>query len=411
MIIIGLMIMYVLQMAPSPMLSLLQKHFELHNDILLNLSVNIVFPFIIAGCFFGGKISRKRGIKHLYSCCLTLGAIGCLVGLIAPDSYLVLLVGRAVYGFGFGLGIPFIGSAIMEWFEPQQRGMMEMVNALFPFAGTMICFIAMVPIYELSGDRYQWCMGLWGILLLIVWLFWLRCPVSKDKLCITVEERSSTYSEYLALLKTKELLLINLTFFFAFCVYAYLSVIFPSYLLEIGHMQPALSNMLVAIAFPLTGSFGTVVGGLLTVKTAKRRPIMLLGTAGEALGIIILLGGSNRGIGFIIVGMAVYGFSNGLWIPALYCVPMDLEGMTSQQAGSAFSILTACGMVAGVLSPTLGGGLTMRIGKAMHVGNKIVSHVYGLKWSIGLFLVFDMLAIVLLVLFPETGKKITRSKK
>lgn len=94
-IIIGILISYVDQMSPAPLLDILKDSFNIvNNDALLNLSVSIIFPFIIIASIVGGIIEQKIGTSNLYTWTLIFVAIGTLINYVA-STYTIFLLGRA----------------------------------------------------------------------------------------------------------------------------------------------------------------------------------------------------------------------------------------------------------------------------------------------------------------------------
>lgn len=161
-IIIGVFISYILQMAPSPLLTILRDEFQLfENDALLNLSVSIIFPVLIIFSLTGGAVNRHLGLKKLYAVSLAFMAVGTLMN-YSVTSYIGFLIGRLIFAVGFGLGIPFIGAAIMNCYYGKDQDAMNTVNAIFPFVGTLASFGLLVPLYRLFGNSWRASLGIWG---------------------------------------------------------------------------------------------------------------------------------------------------------------------------------------------------------------------------------------------------------
>ncbi len=114
-IISGIMISYIMQMGPSPLLILLRDEFLLYgNDTTLNLCVSVIFPFLILGGILGGYFDQRLGTSKLYILAMVLLTIGIIGNYWAIDVTLFLIF-RAVFGLGFGLGVPFIGDVLGGW--------------------------------------------------------------------------------------------------------------------------------------------------------------------------------------------------------------------------------------------------------------------------------------------------------
>ena len=60
------------------------------------------------------------------------------------------------------------------------------------------------------------------------------------------------------------------------------------------------------------------------------------------------------------MGIVLVGVGNCIWIPPMFVVPMELEGMTPARVGAAFSLITSCGYAGGLAAPVLAGALSAR---------------------------------------------------
>ena len=131
---------YILQMAPSPILGVLREGYGLGgNDALLNLCVSVIYPMTIAASLLGGRLEGRWGTRRLFTWALAFLAGGTLLN-FAAVNYALFLAGRVLFSVGFGLAIPFIGSAIMNWYGEKGRARMNTLNGMFPFIGTVISF-------------------------------------------------------------------------------------------------------------------------------------------------------------------------------------------------------------------------------------------------------------------------------
>lgn len=149
-------------MAPSPILTILRDEFQLYGrDSWLNLSVSIICPVLIIFSMAGGMVTKKLGLKGLYIIALDFMSGGTILNYIV-GTYVGFLVGRLIFGIGFGLGIPFIGSIIMNCYQGKKQDTMNTVNAILPFVGTLISFGLLVPLYQLFNNSWRTALGIWG---------------------------------------------------------------------------------------------------------------------------------------------------------------------------------------------------------------------------------------------------------
>ena len=96
-----------------------------------------------------------------------------------------------------------------------------------------------------------------------------------------------------------------------------------------------------------------------------------------------------------IAGIIVFALGNGMWMPVMYTMPMEMDGMDDSRVGAAFAFMSSCGFLMGFISPILGGGLTNTIMGMAPLQDPVLRHVFGLKWSLFLFGFTNIAALVL----------------
>lgn len=408
-IILGLMILYVHQMSPAPVMGALSEEFGVTSDVLLNLSISITYPMTVIFSLLGPAIEQKIGTRKLYTLSLIIGSLGLLINFVIPN-YTFFLIGRAMYGISFGLAMPFFGNAIAKWYSDRQKEALNTVNGLYPFIGTIICYGVMFPLYELFSNSNKGAYGIWGVfllVLLIIWLF-LKEPESEEA---EESESSVGLSVFPDLLKRKTIRLLCYTFVCDFTCYSFIAAKLPTYLYELsgGSFSEATSGLIAAFVFPGVGILGGSLGGIYMSKTGLRKPSMLLGQILKFIGFLLAGFGADISIFVVLVGVAVFGIGNALWVPAMYTVPLDLEGMTPAHVGGAFSLITSSGFMIGSIGTVVFGAVTTVFMNASGIADPIASHAYGLKCCILILSSLSLLSTALIAMVKESGTR--RNKK
>lgn len=405
-IVVSILFFYVMQMSPSPLLIQIKDYYNIiNNDMLLNMSASIIFPFIVLACLLGAGLVQKIGTRNLFTVAAVLVIAGGLINLIA-SSYTLLLIGRAIFGLGFGFGVPFIGSAIMKYYDPITREKMNTLNGMFPFMGTVICFLFAVPISNSLGG-FKVSLAIWTVpimLMVIFWVFFIKeSSLPNYAETDSDEEAAEEKGLYLNLLKRKEIRLLCITFMCDFVCYSYIAVIVPTLFFEATTMSESTAGLMAAIAFPAFGILGSSTGGILLSKTGLRKPALVAGQIGKFVGICIATFGCSHSTALLIAGVSIFGFSNGLWMPAMYCVPMDLKGMTPTHVGASFALMNAFGLISGFIAPAVGGWLTNFLMSSSGIADAIANHVFGLQWSLFAFGFVNLIGAVCMMIYRETG--------
>lgn len=366
---------YIQQMAPSPILHLLREAYSLEgSDALLNLCVSIIYPMTIAASLWGSRLEGRLGICRLFTWALCFLTLGVGINLVAR-SYLIFLAGRVLFSVGFGLAIPYIGSAIMNWYGPRGRDRMNTLNGMFPFLGTVISFSTLLPLTERLGS-FRLALGLWGVALAVLLVLWLALARAGDDDGGQTEERGV----YRSLWRMRDIRLLCAVFVLDFFCYAYLVVVLPAFFAEAGGMEPVRAGQWAALTFPAMGILGTLLGGWLMSLLGRRKAVLSAGQLVKLAGMLTLTLGIGSSLWRGLAGAVLFGLGNGMWMPALYAMPMDMPDMTPSRVGAAFALISSCGFAAGFVSPLLGGWMTDLL--AANAGG---DHAFGLKWSLFLF--------------------------
>ena len=171
----------------------------------------------------------------------------------------------------------------------------------------------------------------------------------------------------------------------------------------IGNLTEQTAGLISAFAFPGVGVVGAFLGGALMSMIGKRKPPMAYGQLLKFLGLVLVVFGANISLPLVVVGLACYGLGDGLWMPAVYMLGMELDDMNPTRVGAAFALFISCGYAAGFISPVLGGWLTDFLAPLSGAPNASLGHVFGLKWSLFIFAFANLISFVSVLLLDETG--------
>lgn len=386
---------YIQQMAPSPILHILREAYGLQDsDALLNLCVSIIYPMTILASIWGGRLEGKIGTRRLFTWAQIFLALGIGANLIA-GNYAVFLAGRVLFSIGFGLAIPYIGSAIMHWYGDRGKDRMNTLNSMFPFLGTMVSFSALLPMTECLGS-FQLALGIWGLVLAVLLVLWLALVHERDVPRVRSEQEEPHL--YRGLWRRRDIRLLCMVFVLDFFCYAYLAVVLPTFFAEAGGMDQRQAGQWAAVAFPAMGILGTLLGGGLMGLIRRRKPVLSAGQLVKLAGILVLTLGISRSMWLGVGGAVLFGLGNGMWMPAMYAMPMEMEDMTPSRVGAAFALISSCGFAAGFFSPILGGWLTTLLASAPG------GHAFGLKWSLFFFGFTNLLSYFVSLRLRETHR-------
>ncbi|HHW93467.1 MAG TPA: MFS transporter [Clostridiaceae bacterium] len=355
-IVLGMFFLYIAQMNPSAVLTMIEEEYGI-DAATSGLGVSIIFIPIILFQLVGSYIQDRIGLKKMYICSLLTGGLGIMANLIA-NSFLMFCVGRVLYGIGFGLSTPFIGAAIMHWYNPKQQVTMDTVNALFPYFANVLVFGLTIPLVTLFGGSWQASLSLWGFLCIIVLIAWVIGVKDEGPLKIEQEETTQSTDDksiYGNIIKRKEIIILLIAFVCDFISYSIISILLPTYFQRDHGFSIELANNLTLI-FPIAGIAGGLIAYAVMARTGRRKTLLWLGQAMKVVGAVLIYVGKTTLFGY--AGIALVGMGNCIWIPPMFVVPMELEGMTPTRVGAAFSLITSCGFAAGFIAPVIAGWLS-----------------------------------------------------
>lgn len=386
----GILSAYVAHMHPSAVLTIIMEDLNI-NLAQAGLGLSIIFPVTIIVSLIGGQLEQKLGVRKLYIWSMVLVGIGLLIYFMAT-TFAIFLIGRIILGIGFGLSVPFIGSAIMKWYNPKEREMMNTLMALFPYFGTFIDYSLTIPMYTAMGHSWRAALGVWGFVAIVTGAFWIllvkdKTPVENYESCDNQKNQDEKHL-YHNLWKRHEIKILCLALMCDFASFSFIAGILPTfYEVEAGMTLDVANNL--STLFPIGGVVGALVAGVVLNRTGKRKPLLWLGQAFKFIGIFMMVLGLNNAIG--IIGLVFLGLGNALWMPSLYTIPMDLENMNPTRVGGAFALITSCGFSAGFISPIIGGWL---------------SDIFTIKYAILMYSIPNLIAFIACLTIKETGSNV-----
>jgi len=412
-IILGILVGYIYQFSPSVLIFRIAETYSLFRPdgtldlIRLNLSESIIFPFIIISSLLGASFDQKINTRNLYTLTLVILAVGILLSGFA-SSYVIFLVGRSMYGIGFGLSVSFIGSAIVQWYKPRQKEIMFTINGLFPYIGSAIAFSLLIPISIGLGNSWSKALILLGSVCVIMFVYWI---IGSKKLITEFNEQEKTNEKldsiYRFLLKNEHIKYLSITFFADFFFYAFIMAVLIAFLQIKGSMTETSAGIWAGIAFPVISVFGGIISGTLMMTTGLKKPIMLMAQIVKLCGVIgMLIGALTSLLPIIIAGIVLYGIGDGMFPPSMYSIIAELENMTPARVGAGFSLVLSFGFTAGIISPIIGAWLNNKIIDIHKIANPVAAQAYGLTWSLFLIGIVSCLVCLFFIMkIKETGTR------
>lgn len=288
----------------------------------------------IVGAFLAAGIMIKLGIKAAFFASAILVAIG-IATPYAPN-YEILLVSRFVVGLGGALMIVYFNPIVLKWFKPNERPIVNGINAVAFNVGAVISLWFMADINAALGgwQNSLVAFSLLSIALAILWLF-VDYSDETDKTQSENSDEASSAQNY----GYKKGLSDAFNWKFSLSY----SGILALYLCLLTFSGAAgLSQTKYVMVF---GIAGAAAGIFYSLRFPKRIPILRWSGFAVVITTAALFFGTNPLLQNI-AGMAL-GFFIFLPIPALVTLPQELPGMTTQRLTIIFSMFySSCYMFA-----------------------------------------------------------------
>jgi len=382
---LGIMGMNVLWFIPSPLLTPIMEDLDLsltQGGLGISIICLLMAVFSLAGGWLADRIGPKKALMYG----LWFIAVGAVWSFIVND-YAQLIFSRVLIGIGSGLLLTISGVVIMRWFPERERPYVNTINSLLPYVATVFTFTLTIPMFILFGHSWRVVFGAWGIFMTVTalaWTIWGR-DGSDDARGLTAERQHEPgWRLYVQVWKNREVRLLSLALAGDLWSFQFLTSILPTFYTAEAGMSMELSSQLTAL-FPVAGIAAGLLCGIWMSRLGLRKPFTY------PLHVMIFVGTfmAINCTGFLrVLGIALAGFGNAGWAPALYTMPMEFEGMTAEKVGAVFSIMLSIGYLAAFVSPWLGGWLAETI---------------SIHHTIFLFSFSSLMAAIATFMMKETG--------
>ena len=210
---------------------------------------------------------------------------------------------------------------------------------------------------------------------------------------------------YRDLFSYRAIKLLIVVFALDYANYSFIAAVLPTLIMNGGGWSESVAGIAAAVVFPGLGVVGALLGGVTMSKTGCRKIRFLIGSAFELAGIVAIFLGAEHSVAFILLGVVLFALGNGFWLPPMYCVPVELKGMTPVMAGAAFAVISAAGFALGFFSPIIGGMLTdffVASGNAATLGTG-GAYISGIKNAMMIFGLVYIVNLIRFAIIEETG--------
>ena len=371
--------------APSPLLSLIIDEHGLSRGTasLMMTSVLVVFTiFLIPGSLIVAKLGTKRAIL-ISGFLMTAG----ILSTVAPGFWAQLPL-RVIFGVGGSILLPASAAAIVQWFSPQGRPLMNSLNLAGEGAGVAVAMFISIPIADAFGWRAVFLVyGGFTLLAATAWLLLGRTSPYGTGAIV-----SFPVSAVLGVLKERTTLLLSLAGVGPFAMFIAFSTWLPTYYHEVFGMSLEKGSSIVAI-IPLMGVVVNLFAGVLLIKLGLRKPLLVVS------GLVFPFAAFGTfyfdNLAVIVVSIVVLGVSFWIFLPTLFVIPMELPGISVEKVALVTAAALSIGNMSTIISPALVGITTDRLGTYVP--------------SFSVLAVLPVTLLIATFFLPETGPRASPS--
>ncbi|GAW95669.1 MULTISPECIES: MFS transporter [Colwellia] len=329
----------------------------------------------IVGTFGAAWVALKFGIKYAFF----IASLFIVIGLLTPfaPNYELLLLSRFLMGLGGAFMIVYFNPIVMHWFTPDERPVINGLNAVAFNIGTGIVLWKMTEINQFTGD---WKVSLisFSIASLLLSFAWLLVKFEDESTEQSQDGKAVVHYSYMDGLKDKFNWAYGLTYSGLLAFYICLFTFYP---------KAGISQSKWVIGF---GIVGTLAGIIYSKKVPLRLPVIRWSGAVMVITIIGVSFSSSEWLQTL--SAIVLGFFIFFPITALVSIPHELPKMTGQRITVVFSLFYSISYLLSTVVLWLFGKL-VDINQGDYTASFILISIVSSTFFIGSFFL------------PETGKK------
>jgi cyanate permease len=333
-------------LAIGPITPLIIADYGIKNStagLLTSITFLVHIPFAVPISMLIGRMGPKN---MLFLAGVTGSAP--LLSFMATDSFLLLLALRAVYGLSFLFLVAAVGPLFMQWFRPKELPLVNGGFMLCACLGITTATFIVAPLSKAIG--WEVVLSGFGGASLLATLTWLS--LGKAQRIHRDNETRSLIPLVWNIVRARTTLLIAvadagpLTLLTAFVAWL------PTLYHELHEISLTDAGVLTGV-FPLAGLFSLVLASLLTARTRKRRPFLIIpGILAGFAGVAVLVLPNSVAL---YIALAILGGVCWFYLPALFTIPMDMYPNDPRRVSLiSATLLSIGGIASSVAPPTVG---------------------------------------------------------
>ena len=372
-------------LAPSPFLTLIIDDLQI-SKAAAGFLVTAMTLLVTAASIPASIVVVKWRLKPTFGLAWVLLGAGALI--MFYSGFWAMVGIRLVQGLGAAVQIPLIAGLMMRW-APQRE--LPAVNAVALAALTVGLGTGLVIGPLLAGSALGWSGALAveggvGFVGAAAWFAFGRAAPPGPAAAGLPQQPAASPLDVLKVFRSKTTWILAFAVVGPWAQFTTLSAWLPTFFTDVRGMDLSTAGFTTAV-FTFAGIPATLLGGLLTARTGRRRPIMLWS------GLLIGAGGVATFVspeGYLLFAAVLFtGLLQWAYEPALFTLPIELPGSSPERAGAIWAAILTVGNAASFAAPVF-------VGRVNDVTGSFVPG-FAVVCATSLSLFFAVLFI------PETG--------
>ena len=305
----------------------------------------LVFPLVqVLLSMPAGMIIDRKGFKYGVGVGALLTGVFAMLRLVNTDSFTVLLVCQ----IGIAVGQPFVLNGVTKlavtWFPQKEEATAVGFGSLALFVGMMIGLGATPALVQfLSFETMLLIYGAMGVLGTLLFFSLVKAQPPTLPRAVEVQQEITGWQGVRYILKMRDFVILGFIALIGIGVFNGLATWLEKILNELHHI-PMTSAGIISAILVLSGMVGCIIIPLLSDKTSRRKPFLLLAAAMGAVSIVGLM--VPKGYGVNVVNGVVLGFFLISALPIMLTMSAEITG--ARFAGISVGYLQLLGNAAAV---------------------------------------------------------------
>jgi len=297
--------------------------------------------------FVAGYLAVRIGVSRT----ILIGNLFVCASLYSPfaASYAGLIGSRILFGIGGAMVVTLLGPAVMQWFPRKELALVNGFNYVAVNSGITLSLFLTIPLAQRFG-RTTVLTAYAGISAAIA-LAWLLFGRDRFRTSGQATAPKASYAEIFAM---KEAWWLTLAAAGPLCVYLVFNTWLPTFYKESLGLSPLKASQLTGLA-NMVGIPAAIIGGILTQKTGRRKPLILISGLTTGIAAFGLFMTSN--VALLSASAVVFGVGLFLWVAPLTTLAMEIPGMTPQKLAMLNGVFFSVGYMLAFVAPLIAGAL------------------------------------------------------